>query len=438
LAEHQIPRGREVIDWFVRLGESLDYHPRREWEVPDPLGATFVDLAWLRRPHDKIPRFIFEVESKAGSQLAENAQKVLSVPTSHFPKPLFFFHVVVKSGGGRPGRAARAHGTANYDIYRLDEDDDGNRLIEEIFRQHARVATELDPLRTFRTLVAPGGPEFDPRRGYRVLEAEGPEVLWERAYLELALEERVFDSELLRVLEPRLETPTGTGSRYESYWGSYWGTALELSLLASLEPPRADEAFRALQVWQESAFESGTMKAIWPYYGLSRDYDIFILFYAPYLWALLASQLYPAKGAVSWIGEQMREVLHTNISRGASARTAAWLLHLAWVFDLDDLWEAACFHVNEWGGLARSLLQDPGFNGPEPDDNATWVEWEAENEKDQVIVDRDSFASELSRCLGLPLIEPRDLVAQLMLDDYPGCESARFLRDWLHSLNPPL
>jgi hypothetical protein len=89
--EHRLKSGRDVIDWLEQLGRALGYVPVREWRVPDPAGPTWVDLGWRALGGEEIPLFLFEVESRPGSQLAENAQKVLSLPTAVMPKPLFFF-----------------------------------------------------------------------------------------------------------------------------------------------------------------------------------------------------------------------------------------------------------------------------------------------------------------------------------------------------------
>jgi hypothetical protein len=152
--------------------------------VPDPAGSPRADLGWRRLASDEIPLFLFEIESRPGSQLAENAQKVLSMPTALMPKPLFFFQLVLRGGGGRAARAERSHATANYAIYSLSVAGEADRFVADVVRHHGRVSSVLEPLRLWWALADPRAlsvswqAAFDrPRLRRRASSSRGPERL---------------------------------------------------------------------------------------------------------------------------------------------------------------------------------------------------------------------------------------------------------------------
>ena len=84
---HSLSPGSLWIGNMLALGEALGYVLRPEHNVAgDPVGDSPVDVAWFRSGTDIVPLFIFEVESRAGSQMAHNAGKVLSQSTAVFEK----------------------------------------------------------------------------------------------------------------------------------------------------------------------------------------------------------------------------------------------------------------------------------------------------------------------------------------------------------------
>src|SRR4051812_13898206 len=103
MPEHILPEGRRVIEALTALGQALAYATEPERAI-GPSGAA-VDLAWYAAQDQSVPLFIFEVESRPTSSMANNAVKVFGRDSEDLVKPLFFFHVLL-SGGGDNDRIA--------------------------------------------------------------------------------------------------------------------------------------------------------------------------------------------------------------------------------------------------------------------------------------------------------------------------------------------
>jgi hypothetical protein len=103
------------------------------------------------------------------------------------------------------------------------------------------------------------------------------------------------------------------------------------------------------------------MSQIGPHFGLSRDYDDFVLGLSPVLWALAATLMYKVQGAVTYIASQVIEVLN-HLERAhpeASFFTAIWALHLASAADAGEQYTRAQQFINERGGVSPDVLYEP-------------------------------------------------------------------------------
>lgn len=437
MPEHRLPEGKSTLEWLVRLGHALGYWPEPEWEVPDPEGSTFVDLAWLRRQGERVPLFLFEVESRPGSQLAENAQKVLSMPTELLPKPLFFFQLVLTGGGGRPGRAGRAHATANYGIYEMERLVERDRFVADLLTQHARAAVGLDAVALWDALSDPRAPEFAFPPAWVALERSALEVPWASTYARLALRDPRFRDRMVRALVPEVNGKPPPID-YGSYWGETWSTPLHLGLLAALDPGLGESCLATLKRWQENESDPGRMLMIAPYPGLSRDYDSFVFFLAPYLWALLAALMARVPGIGRWVCGQLRLIVEAPVPLALTAPAAVWLLHLAEIFDSENDWQVAEAHINEAGGLPWELVLKPPFGGPHFDDSETeWEEWEMALGAHPLPVDRAPFRHRMGVMPVPPLASPVEIALQLLVYNESIDHDGSLLRNWLHGVIGP-
>jgi hypothetical protein len=261
--EHELIPGVAFIDSLAELAGPLGYTAVREWGIPGKRAS--VDVVWLRRPSDEAPLVAFEVESTASAGLAANVLKLLSRRGA--VQPLHLFHIVVEGGSrsARPEEVVAAFGSHNYTVHVLSEDGESRRVIERILDVHARVADRLDGVAFARALAE--GPwrrdDIDPVLRYA--QARKLYGLSERAYVSLALASEDFRPSLRRKLlelwNAELTWQAEPPNRYdeppqprEEPYGSYMALAaceaIELALIAALDPARGARAFEVLKRWQ--------------------------------------------------------------------------------------------------------------------------------------------------------------------------------------------
>jgi hypothetical protein len=375
MAQHVLPTGVQFIGWLTELGRALGYHTATEWPIDDPVGRTYVDVAWLRHEGSRDALFLFEVESRPGSGVAENAAKVLSVPTLHLPKPLFFFHVMLTGGGGRPGRAARSHDNANYGVYTLANASAADDLLRDILSQCARLKDGVDAFALWWALRDDRAPEISVASAIVAGRELLPATAWLTGLARAAIDD-VDSRPILADLfaEAVLDGRTGT-DEFPTYASACFGPALQLGVVANLRPMRGPECLDAIRRWQRGSPQDGWMTMVGPHWRLARDYDAFVLGFAPCVWAVLAVLLRNVEGGPAWVGDQLQMVLDDERLGGAAITpTAAWSLHLARAFGLSPLRAAVERAVDRVGGLRLADQRTPPIGVPEPEDRAGWTE----------------------------------------------------------------
>jgi hypothetical protein len=413
MARHQLEEGRHAISWLGELGRALGYEPEEEWEIRDPLGSTYADLAWLRRKDDEVPIFLFEVESRSGSQLAENAAKILGVPTAEVAKPLFFFHLVLRGGGGRPGRAGREYAASNYSIYELNQVGAADRLLADIFTQATRIERAVDPMAVWKALQ--GSPlKLHVEAAFDELEKRMT-ADWTRAYAILAIEHLGVRERLFRRLLPVADGEELLDGRYETYW-EQWREPLHLGLIARAFPPHGERAFARLRSWQEAT----TLTTIGPHFGLDRDYDTFVLFGAGLLWTLTAALFDQVGEAPQWIARQLAATLEVGGMRfEAVVNSATWLLYLSVAFREQGAFDVAARHLARYGGLPPTYSRNMPFFGIGPDDSHGWEQFSAALGTERKTASRDLILDFLN-CHSAKALSPE--TAALILLTQGGAE----------------
>jgi hypothetical protein len=328
-----------------------------------------VDVAWLREEDQVFPLMIFEVESRATSSVANNAQKVFAQTSNEFEKPLFFFHVFLS--GKRSSRLKTLqtqYGTYNYRHYSLDAGE-CTKLIIDVLNQHRRLSPfiRIGPL--IEVLSSDPWDEVDCHAILRTIENASFEVPYSSVYAWLYLDHQWILPHFLR----RIAQDPWEGG-YDSYLGGHWRVPIHLALLANSQPERGPACLQELVEWQE---RSSYMTQIGPHFGLSRDYDYFILGFAPALWALVAGLMRDVPGACAYVVKQNRTVLDAlgTATLPYSIFTAVWLLHLSAASDSRESFEAARQYINCRGGINREfLLNPPGYIFLEEPSDSLWIE----------------------------------------------------------------
>lgn len=369
MPKHSLRPGQAVIEGLVDLGRALGYAAKTEFAVSsDSKNPPAVDVAWLQEEDQRFPLMIFEVESRASSSVANNAQKVFAQETRHFEKPLFFFHVFLKGrSSSRLKTLEVQYGTYNYRHYSLDAGD-FTRLILDVLHQHRRLTASLDIPSLLGVLSADPWQAVDQSATLKAIESAEYSIPYSSVYAGLCLQHDWIHPHFLH----RIAANPYEGE-YSSYIGSHWRVPVHLALLAHCQPSAGSTALQGIIDWQET---SSYMTQIGPHFGLSHDYDHFILGFAPTLWALIAALMLDVPGACAYIAKQNHSVLHalSGAELFYSALTALWLLHLAAVGNIPESFELARNHINDRGGINSKLLHyPPGYFNLEEPSKTPWV-----------------------------------------------------------------
>lgn len=366
MTQHSLSDGKQIIAGLTALGRALGYFVETELPVEkDKKNPQAVDVAWLSEKGQEFPLIIFEVESKITNTIANNPLKVFGKSNQSFEKPLFFFHVMVSGGPdtSRINDLRYQYGSHNYRVYTL-ADDGTTQLIKDILSQHRRLNGEFDLIALIETLRA-AWPGVDIDAILLHVEAVGFEQgrgTFLPRYAELARLDPHFQQHFIRYLKARDSAHPAISEQdsYGSYLGYQWSSLVHLGILSlSSSQPEKAVYFQRLKQWQES---SSYLTMIGPHFGLSRDYDEFVLGLAPPLWALIALLMYDTPEAVNYIAKQCRDVLAVIEAAPVhiSLFTAVWLLHISASCDsARQHFDFAREFINKRGGIPNHFLNEP-------------------------------------------------------------------------------
>ena len=373
------------------LGAALGY--RASDEHPVGPGTAAVDMAWLASSSDGPPLFIFEVETTPSAGLASNAVKVFGTPLDELAKPLFFFHVVLS---GRPDNdrirhVERAWGSHNYRVYRFADPNERAALIRDVLLHHRRVNNHASPLAVAQTLQAHGwGTQDFVADVLTHLERLQfcASYLYDYAHLAI-IDHRYLDlfASTVRTLDERLYS-NGRLSRpddeerhdcegYRQMPGDYIPGLLENAVRIYAGDVADADGPAVFERW---ARRTGTFRMIDAAFGLSRDYDSFVLITAPLHYACAATLLASHPRSRDWLLEDLLNLLNKERERGVLPTyrrpTIIWLAHLLSAsgkmseqvsrgsgvdseLDIDRLYQDLALHAEEGGGVPAQLLLSP-------------------------------------------------------------------------------
>jgi hypothetical protein len=318
---------------------------------------------------------IFEVESAATNAMANNPAKIFGQPSDQFERPLFFFHIIVRSGDAtsRIENLKGVFGSHNYRVYRLDSGM-ATQLVKDILTQHRRIRRKVDIGALMSLLIA--SPYLSTDRG-AILD-HAAEVGLCGAYLsdlaELAGGHPDAKALFLRHLRERLMKRKwgNIDTGYRKWLGYSWSPPIHLGLLFAEYPKDRARIFEQLRWWQD---RSSFMSQIGPHFGLSRDYDLFIFGAAGAVWALVAALMIEDSEAVKYIAEQMLLIVR-GLARAqpvAWLHSAVWGLHIAASGRNQAQFEELRHFANDRGGAPLEILYNPPASVAIEDDDG-WHE----------------------------------------------------------------
>lgn len=366
MAEHKLTYGKEIIDRLHKLGRILNYHCEKEYPV-DKENESAVDIAWLFEAEQKYPLFIFEVESKTTNSIPANPLKIFGESNQKFEKPLFLFHLLLTGGreSGKIQQLERTYGTYNYRIYRFSLEEETN-LIKDILSQHRRLTNRLN-ISELIIEIAEKWKEVNLDTiilhiEYLEFEKNSGVILPSYAFLSKKLPE--MQLHFIRRLKQKAETPKGLFEfeSYETYFGTEWSIPIHLGLLSAFANDGQEEKyFDDFRNWQEKSYY---LKQIGPSYGLSRDYDLFILGMAGAVLSLTAILFYKVPGATKYICSELKDIIEKSERFGpANLYNSLWLLHLSTCLTIEnEYFKFAREIINELGGAPELLYSTPLIN----------------------------------------------------------------------------
>lgn len=365
MAEHTLPYGIQIINQLFKLGKLLGYHCEKEYPV-DKKNDSAVDVAWLFEPEQKYPLFIFEVESKTTNSIPANPLKVFGETNQKFEKPLFLFHLLLTGGkeSGKIQQLNRIFGTYNYRIYRFSSLEEETNLIKDILSQHRRLTNSLKIVDLITEIIT-SWQEIDLNSiilHIEELEYEKNTGLILPAYAVLSKRIPLMKKHFIRRLKQKAETPNGLFAfeSYDSYLGTEWSIPVHLAMLSAFASDGMEEKyFLDFKNWQEKSYH---LKQIGASYGLSRDYDIFILGMSGAVLSLIGILFYKVMGAREYVSNELLDIIKKSnrFGLGASLFNCVWLLHICPDSKIGKShFEFVRKLVNENGGIPEMLYLKP-------------------------------------------------------------------------------
>lgn len=360
--KHKLPQGKQLISALSELGGVLNYYVEPEFPV-DRLQrgtAPAVDLAWFKEKRQRFPLIIFEVESIASNTIANNPLKVFAQENRRFEKPLFFFHLVARgtSKSSRIANLERQYGSHNYRVYNI-ENGDGTKLVCDILSQHRRINSRADYVSLYEVLAGTNwgrivDPAFILREAYKLGLSKKSRL---SAYIRIARSYPAMLDELLKVVQEERLLGWKSVGNLEAYVGHTWGVFPLCALMSRYSSKRDASS------WADSLLhfqnKNSFMPMISPAFGLSRDYDEFLLGVAAPLVGLCVA----VAGERATFCKDMCEVLADILKRlrpgWTGFQTAIWLSHIAARFNLPSYFESGRKFINAVGGVKRTQLYGP-------------------------------------------------------------------------------
>lgn len=400
MSKHTLKKGQDLIEALTYLGIALGYAVAQEMPIQKcKKSPEAIDLAWLLEDDQEFPLMIFEVESKTGNTIANNPSKVFAKTNVQFEKPLFYFHVIISYSkeSTKLEDLRSLFGKHNYRTYEIEKRGEITVLVKDILSQHRRITRKIDLQRLHWEFQSGRWEDLDKTDILMCIETLGFEkgnghILPE--YASLASFDPSYKEHFKRYLS--LRDQYGSLQRehdqYQTYFGAEWSYPIHLAILANAATPdNRKRYFERLKNWQEGSFFP---TQIGPHFGLSRDYDIFILGQAGYFWTIIAALMSDIDIAVRYISDQYLSILRSieDYPIKISFYTALWLLHISTLSaKTQDNFEIARNFINSRGGAAENTLYHPPGIIDVEENNDDWL---SPSNRDQVTV--PDFASFLT------------------------------------------
>jgi hypothetical protein len=376
MPEHKLKKGIDFIEGIKELGNLLGYHVQFEKPISEEKNnSPAVDIAWYKEENQKFPLFIFEIESTASNGMAYNPMKVFSKKNEQFEKPLFFFQIVLKGGqdSSRIEDLKNQFGNYNYRIYRTSEDED-KKLVLDVLEQHRRLSQDLNVIELCNYLIGSSWINIDIElisKHIIYLEFEKNSGNLLSSFITLSSSNSVFINLTIQLLK-EIHTDfffNQNKINYQSYLGNTWCFPIHLGILYSSTNDlyTKEKISNKLKYWQE---KNSYMTMIGPHFGLSRDYDEFLVWGSGGLFGLLSFLFHESDIMRLYFAKELFKIIDKSSSE-YKIINLLWVLHIIPISDPGKgLFGKAMTELKKLKGFSyEALLKPPFLNADEE-----WIE----------------------------------------------------------------
>lgn len=333
MPEHKMKKGIDFINGIRDLGRLLGYHVELEIPVSTEKGnSPAVDIAWYKEENQKFPLFIFEIESSASNGMVYNPLKVFSKKNEQFEKPLFFFQIVLKGGqeSSRIEDLKNQFGNYNYRIYRTSEFEE-KKLILDVLEQHRRLTQELDIITLANYLVDSNWIDIDIKQVSNhiiLLDFERSSGFLLSSFVALSSTNKIFIPLTVCLLENiHVDFFTNLNRiNYQTYLGSSWCFPIHLGIIYSFTDDlyKKEKIISQLKYWQE---KNSYLTMIGPHFGLSHDYDEFLVWCSGGLFGLLSFLFHDNYEIRIYFAKELFKIIDKS-SEEYKIANLLWVLHI--------------------------------------------------------------------------------------------------------------
>lgn len=368
MGEHKTKKSKLIIEALEYLGNTLNYKVDVEHRIQkDKLGSQSIDVAWFIDEYSDYPIMIFEIESNSYNYVVNNPAKIYGKNTKNFEKPLFFFHIFIECGSDteKIKDLEELFGKHNYKTYKLSAGDSSQLLID-ILSQHRRISQRFN-LSLLLEAMNDHSYFWSKISLSTVLDFIEKKIHYSEesillpVYALLSNRSSFYKERFIQVLKEREKMSFNKEDNYDTYCGNTWAYPIYIGILSyiSNEEDKRNKYFSLFKEWQES---SSYMSMIGPHFGLSKDYDGFIIGLSGALLALIGCLMKDTKGAINYIVNQGMLIIKKleDSDFKYSFYNALWLLHISsFSEEFRDGYDYIRNFINRNGGINEKFIYSP-------------------------------------------------------------------------------
>jgi hypothetical protein len=263
--------------------------------------------------------------------MANNALKVFSQNVEDFVKPLFFFHILLDGGPDNERILAlrRQWGTYNYQVYRTNDESEAQRLVSDILGQHRRISDDMSVLEFCDALRFPAWEKVNLVDIFQAAERLQFSTNYIGDLARLAGSDPLMQPLFATRLREEHTASKHFPGTYDGFLGNTFSSIVEIPLLVGNADISDSKGVELLAEWQHG---TRLLSMVGPHFGLSQDYDHFILCGAPFVYAAAAILCQGRQLMKAWLANELSALIDGEERAGIRddyvISAQIWLLHI--------------------------------------------------------------------------------------------------------------